>query len=348
MLLAPAVLRADAQFGFAAIVFLFAVVWATDIVAYFAGRAVGGPKLWPRVSPNKTWSGAIGGTTGGSDRGCRCGGERDGEHLACCRLRWSQSCCPSSSQAGDLFESAIKRRFGAKDAGQLIPGHGGVMDRLDGFVFAAAAGAAIGMHAWRHRRRPRAACWCGEHGNVPLARSQPNPAAAVASVTVLGATGSIGASTIDLLTRERARYRVEAVSANTQCGRCWRSCARDSTRALPPSPTRSAYRELKEALAGSGIEAARRRRRRGGSRAAAGRLGHGRDQRRRPGSSRRWRRVERGATVALANKECLVCAGALVHAPRGERPARPSCRSIPSTTRCSRRWAPAAARTCGA
>ena len=68
MLIAPTVLRGDPALGFAAILFLFAIVWLTDIVAYFVGRAVGGPKLMPAVSPNKTWSGAIGGTIGGRRR----------------------------------------------------------------------------------------------------------------------------------------------------------------------------------------------------------------------------------------------------------------------------------------
>ena len=119
-------------------------MWATDIAAYFAGRAIGGPKLMPRVSPNKTWSGAIGGTAGGV-----VGGVVVAAHVrrraASPRSRAWRFVLSVVSQAGDLLESAVKRRFDAKDASQLIPGHGGLMDRLDGFVAAAVAAALIGL-----------------------------------------------------------------------------------------------------------------------------------------------------------------------------------------------------------
>ena len=143
LLFAPLILRRDAELGFAAMVFLFAVVWATDIAAYFAGRALGGPKLWPAVSPKKTWTGAIGGTLGGIVAG-----------VLIVKLL-SISVAPmlvlvaavlsAVAQAGDLLESAVKRHFGAKDAGSIIPGHGGLMDRLDGFLTAAAAAAMVGL-----------------------------------------------------------------------------------------------------------------------------------------------------------------------------------------------------------
>ena len=114
-----------------AILFLFAIVWATDIAAYFAGRALGGPKLCRAVSPKKTWSGAIGGTLGGDPGGARC---RQVRGLAVApSLVLVALVLSVVAQAGDLFESALKRHFGAKDASQLIPGHGGLMDRLDGF-----------------------------------------------------------------------------------------------------------------------------------------------------------------------------------------------------------------------
>ena len=132
LLVAPALLRRDPAFGFVAILFLFAVVWGTDIAAYFAGRAIGGPKLWPAVSPNKTWSGAIGGALGGFAAGLlvvKLAGLVIAPMLLLVALGLSVA-----SQAGDLLESAIKRRFGAKDASQLIPGHGGVLDRLDGLL----------------------------------------------------------------------------------------------------------------------------------------------------------------------------------------------------------------------
>lgn len=125
---------ADAA-GLIAILFLFAVVWATDIAAFFIGRSLGGPRLAPAISPGKTWSGAVGGALGGVAAGfvvARFGGSLP--------LLWAGSVAlvlSAVSQAGDLFESALKRRHGVKDSGTLIPGHGGVMDRVDGLVAAA-------------------------------------------------------------------------------------------------------------------------------------------------------------------------------------------------------------------
>ena len=142
LLIAPVLLRRDASFGFAAILFLFVIVWLTDITAYFVGRAVGGPKLMPRVSPNKTWSGAIAGTAAAMVGGVIVARQFDvGGLAAAAAVAFVLSVI---SQAGDLLESAVKRRFNAKDASQLIPGHGGLMDRLDGFVAAAVAGVLIG------------------------------------------------------------------------------------------------------------------------------------------------------------------------------------------------------------
>lgn len=143
LLIAPVVLRSDASLGFAVILFLFVVVWLTDIVAYFVGRAAGGPKLMPRVSPKKTWSGAAGGTLAAVIGGVLVAQQAGvGGLVAAAVVALLLSVM---SQAGDLLESAIKRRFGAKDASQLLPGHGGLMDRLDGFVAAALAGALIGL-----------------------------------------------------------------------------------------------------------------------------------------------------------------------------------------------------------
>ncbi|MDE1158772.1 MAG: phosphatidate cytidylyltransferase [Neorhizobium sp.] len=129
-----AVIRGDNQAGLVAMVFLFAVVWATDILAYFVGRALKGPKLAPRISPGKTWSGAIGGTISGVIAALIVVFVILGTPsvwTACLALILSVA-----SQIGDLFESFIKRRFGVKDSSHLIPGHGGVMDRVDGLVFA--------------------------------------------------------------------------------------------------------------------------------------------------------------------------------------------------------------------
>jgi phosphatidate cytidylyltransferase len=142
-LLGPVVLRHDMAFGFAALLLLYAVVWATDIGGYFGGRAFGGPKLWRRVSPNKTWSGALSGTAAAVAAGlvvAHYGGAPVLGVMALIILVLSVV-----SQAGDLFESAIKRRFDAKDSGHILPGHGGLMDRLDGFLVAAAVAALIGL-----------------------------------------------------------------------------------------------------------------------------------------------------------------------------------------------------------
>ena len=143
ILIAPVLLRRDLSLGFAAILFLFVIVWLTDITAYFVGRAVGGPKLLPRVSPKKTWSGAIGGTLAGVAGGVILASQFGVDGLA--PVAVVALVLSIVSQVGDLAESAIKRQFNAKDASQLIPGHGGLMDRLDGFVAAGAAGALIGI-----------------------------------------------------------------------------------------------------------------------------------------------------------------------------------------------------------
>lgn len=141
-LAASVLVRRDAEWGFAALMFILLVVWMTDIGGYFAGRGIGGPKLWPRVSPKKTWAGAAGGTLlsvlvaiGFALFGL---GRMAPLVLVAIVLT-------VLSQAGDLFESAIKRRFGVKDSGRMIPGHGGLLDRLDGYVFAVVAAAAIGL-----------------------------------------------------------------------------------------------------------------------------------------------------------------------------------------------------------
>lgn len=139
------VIRADPVEGLRALGFVAVVVWGTDIAAFFVGRKFGGPKLWPTVSPNKTWSGALGGVIAATVAGFLLvwvtGGQVSGA-LVIVALALSVV-----SQFGDLFESGIKRRFGVKDASKLIPGHGGLMDRVDGLTFAAIAAALIG---WAH------------------------------------------------------------------------------------------------------------------------------------------------------------------------------------------------------
>lgn len=143
MVLAPVTLRGEGWLGFAAIVLLFAIVWTTDVLAYFTGRAIGGPKLMPSVSPKKTWSGAVGGTLFaviGAIVVASLFGELNRTAVGVLALVLSVV-----SQAGDLLESHIKRQFNAKDASHLIPGHGGVMDRLDGFWAAVIVALAIGI-----------------------------------------------------------------------------------------------------------------------------------------------------------------------------------------------------------
>lgn len=142
-LLSPALLRRDPAWGFAATLFLMGIVWTTDIFAYFVGRSLGGPLLWARVSPNKTWSGALGGSAGGVVAGVCVAYANDLGSVALVGL--IALLLSVVGQAGDLFESAIKRHFGAKDTSQLIPGHGGLMDRLDGFLMAALAAVLVGL-----------------------------------------------------------------------------------------------------------------------------------------------------------------------------------------------------------
>lgn len=143
MVLAPVFLRADAGFGFAVILLVFAIVWTTDVLGYFAGRAFGGPKLWPAVSPKKTWSGAIAGTVGAVAVALLVAAQFGSfDRIAIIAVALLLSIM---AQAGDLFESWVKRRFDAKDSSHIIPGHGGVMDRLDGFWAAAVVGCVVGL-----------------------------------------------------------------------------------------------------------------------------------------------------------------------------------------------------------
>lgn len=136
-------LRGDEPLGFHAALLVILVVSMTDIGAYFAGRLVGGPKLWPRVSPNKTWAGLIGGV------GCAGLASLLFAVLVpgASPVRLALIGCGLGlvAQAGDLAESALKRRQGVKDASALIPGHGGFMDRMDGLVTAAVVAGLISV-----------------------------------------------------------------------------------------------------------------------------------------------------------------------------------------------------------
>lgn len=138
-------LRDSLDFGALAIAYLFAVVWGTDVFAYFGGRLIGGPKLWPRVSAGKTWSGTITGIVSGALLGLGAAYFGGGPALATWQTFLVGVAAAAVSQIGDLFESAVKRHYGVKDSSALIPGHGGVMDRLDGFIFASAFAAALGL-----------------------------------------------------------------------------------------------------------------------------------------------------------------------------------------------------------
>jgi phosphatidate cytidylyltransferase len=124
-------LRGDPTSGLATVLWLLLLVWAVDTAAYAAGKSIGGPKLIPRISPSKTWAGLLGGACAAALIG----------YLAACwagtnpwPLTLLSFFLALVEQAGDAFESAIKRRFGVKDSSGLIPGHGGILDRLDGLV----------------------------------------------------------------------------------------------------------------------------------------------------------------------------------------------------------------------
>jgi len=143
MLLAPTLLRAGDRLGFVAIVFLFAIVWTTDIFGYFFGRALGGPKLAPAISPKKTWSGAIAGIAGAAIAALLMASFIAGTNWF--PIVFIAILLSVVAQIGDLVESGLKRHFGVKDSSQLIPGHGGFMDRLDGFWAAVLLGVLVGL-----------------------------------------------------------------------------------------------------------------------------------------------------------------------------------------------------------
>ena len=120
------------------LLYLLVVVWATDIGAYFAGRSIGGPKLAPRISPKKTWAGLAGGIIAAMAVGGILGFFFPFPE-SFVQAAWLGALLAIISQMGDLFESWMKRQAGVKDSGNLIPGHGGILDRVDGFTFAAPA-----------------------------------------------------------------------------------------------------------------------------------------------------------------------------------------------------------------
>ncbi len=139
---ASVLLRLDPVKGFVALIFVLLIVWVTDSGGYFAGRGIGGPKLWPRISPKKTWAGAIGGFVASLAVASIFAVLDFGKAGPLLMISGVLSVV---SQLGDLFELAVKRRFGVKDSSQIIPGHGGLLDRLDGFVAAVAMAALFGF-----------------------------------------------------------------------------------------------------------------------------------------------------------------------------------------------------------
>ena len=148
--IASVLVRLDAEMGFVALVFVLLIVWVTDIGGYVAGRGIGGPKLWPRVSPKKTWAGAFGGFLASLivAAGFAVFGSNKADPALTLKmgpLLLLAAVLSIASQLGDLFESAVKRRFGVKDSSHIIPGHGGLMDRLDGFVAAVVLAAFFGL-----------------------------------------------------------------------------------------------------------------------------------------------------------------------------------------------------------
>jgi phosphatidate cytidylyltransferase len=135
-------LRVSESLGLHAIMWLLLVVWATDTFAYFAGRIIGGPKLAPKLSPKKTWAGLLGGMVGAAAVSAIYAGFALPSWIA---LSIVAAVLAVVAQMGDIFESALKRTYSVKDSGTLIPGHGGVLDRVDGLVAAGVAAAIIGL-----------------------------------------------------------------------------------------------------------------------------------------------------------------------------------------------------------
>lgn len=130
-------LRGDGAVGRETLIWLMLLVWATDIGAYAAGRTIGGPLLLPAVSPKKTWAGLIGGMVSAAAVGLGCGLALGLPHPLALAL--GSAGLAVVAQAGDLMESWVKRRWNVKDSSNIIPGHGGVLDRVDGLLAAALA-----------------------------------------------------------------------------------------------------------------------------------------------------------------------------------------------------------------
>ena len=277
-------LRAEGNQGRANVLFLVLVVWASDIGAYAAGRLLGGPKLAPALSPGKTWSGAAGGLAA-----AMLVGEAVSGWFA--PGLWGRAALVAgvlgiASQAGDLLESGIKRHFGVKDSGRLIPG----------------AWRPAGPVGWAARGSP------GRGGAVvdggPGGRSL---AVIPRSVTVLGSTGSVGTSTVDLLAANKERFRVHALVGGRNAKLLAEQAVRlHATLAVIAEP--SAHGALKTLLAGTGVQTAT------GPDAVTEAAAAPVDWTMAAitgaaGLPSTLAAIRRGGAIALANKEALVCAG---------------------------------------
>lgn len=141
-------LRSDPAVGWVNVLFMLLVIWASDIGAYLVGRLVGGPKLAPSISPGKTRSGAVGGLVSAALAGLAVASVAS-QNPPVTRVLILSALLGVLAQAGDLLESGLKRRVGVKDSGTLIPGHGGVLDRLDAVLSVAPAAAILAWLAGR-------------------------------------------------------------------------------------------------------------------------------------------------------------------------------------------------------
>ena len=301
-------LRLSPGYGLAAVFWVFAVVWGADIAAYFAGRSIGGPRLWPSVSPGKTWSGAIVGALAGAVLGLLLTAWTN----RLMPLFWLGLATAIVSELGDLFESALKRRFGVKDSSGLIPGHGGLMDRLDAFVAAsvfAAVVAGFQLAERLHRRRIVSMVSAAVEVRASSLRSRetvPQPK----RLSILGATGSIGRSCAQVIAAAPGRFSVVSLAGGRD-GAALAKCAIELGAEFVALADPSGYPDLKAGLAGhaveiaAGPEAVKEAALREADLVVSAIVGAA-------GLRPTFAAVAAGRTVALANKETLVCAGEVV------------------------------------
>ena len=347
-LLGPALLRSDPQWGLTALLFLFATVWTTDIFAYFCGRAIGGPLLWPRVSPKKTWSGAIGGLAGGVAAGVAVAYASGVGKLGIVGVMALCSFGPGAGRRPVRVRGqAAFRRQGCEPAHPRSRRIDGSSRRLPGRGFCRAP----------HRHGSSRNCCARARlaGMVePMKKKQPRRRRGVGAGRKAGTAcrDAAGRHRLDRLEHRRSvAPGVRALSRRggdraSQCRRAGAARAR-ARRALCRRRRSGCLRRTQGRAVRLRHRSGRRRRgsRRGG--ATSRRLGDGGDHRRdepqadaRRGRARRHRGARQQGMSGLRRRA--------VHAPRRRRRRHGACRSIPSTTRSSRRSAPAAARMCAA